>query len=131
MKIRRVVPNIRSTRPAESRDFYVNLLGFEVVMDMGWIVTFASPDNPTAQVSVVRHDEASHVFPDLTVEVGDVDAVHATAVARRAQIVYALTDEPWGVRRFCVADPNGRIVNVMSHRPAGVETGQGDGACSR
>jgi hypothetical protein len=27
-----------------------------------------------------------------------------------------LTDEPWGVRRFFVRDPNGVIVNVMEHR---------------
>ena len=119
MRIRRAVPNIRSTRLGESRDFYVSLLGFQVVMDMDGIITLASPDNPTAQVSIVRHDTESRVFPDLTVEVGDVDAVHATAVERGVEIVYPLTDEPWGVRRFFVADPNGRIVNVMSHRPQG------------
>jgi hypothetical protein len=26
-----------------------------------------------------------------------------------------LTDEPWGVRRFFVKDPNGVVVNVLSH----------------
>jgi hypothetical protein len=30
--------------------------------------------------------------------------------------VYPLTDEPWGVRRFFVRDPNGMIVNVVSHK---------------
>jgi len=32
--------------------------------------------------------------------------------------VYPLTDEPWGVRRFFVRDPNGVVLNVMSHRPS-------------
>lgn len=31
------------------------------------------------------------------------------------EIVYPLTDEPWGIRRFFVREPNGRVVNVTSH----------------
>jgi hypothetical protein len=31
------------------------------------------------------------------------------------RIVYPLTDEPWGVRRFFVEDPDGHIVNVLAH----------------
>ena len=116
MSIRRVVPNIASTRFDESREFYSGLLGFEVAMDLGWVVTFASPANPTAQISVVREDASAADHPHLTVEVEDVDAVHADAVARGLRIVHPLTDEPWGVRRFFVADPNGVVVNVVSHR---------------
>ena len=46
----------------------------------------------------------------------DVDAVHTKAVGLGLQVVYPLTDEPWGVRRFFVADPNGVVINVMSHK---------------
>ena len=61
-------------------------------------------------------------MPNVTVEVGDVDAVHAAAVAARATIVHPLTDEPWGVRRFLVEDPTGVVVNVMQHlAPAAAE----------
>ena len=112
------MPVIESDRLDESRDFYVGLLGFEVAMDMGWIVTFASPTNATAQVSVMSRDESSSVNPDLTIEVSDVDAVHDEAVRRGMRIVHPLTDESWGVRRFFVAEPNGAVVNVMGH-PAG------------
>ncbi|MGA2287514.1 MAG: VOC family protein, partial [Bradyrhizobium sp.] len=35
---------------------------------------------------------------------------------RGYSIVYPLTDEPWGVRRFFVRDPNGAVINVVSHR---------------
>jgi uncharacterized glyoxalase superfamily protein PhnB len=52
----------------------------------------------------------------VTVEVDDVDKVHAAAVERDCQIVHPLTDEPWGVRRFFVVDPNGLVLNIMSHR---------------
>jgi catechol 2,3-dioxygenase-like lactoylglutathione lyase family enzyme len=34
------VPNVASDKPDASRDFYAGLLGFQVAMDMGWIVTF-------------------------------------------------------------------------------------------
>ncbi len=42
MSIRRVVANIKSAYFDESRKFYTEFLGFDVAMDMGWIVTFRS-----------------------------------------------------------------------------------------
>jgi hypothetical protein len=33
-----------------------------------------------------------------------------------AEIVHPLQDEEWGVRRFYVRGPNGRVINVLSHR---------------
>ena len=115
MSIRRIVPDIQSDRPDESRTFYVELLGFEVAMDMGWIMTLVCSTNPTAQISILGSDATAPVVPQLTVEVADVDAVHAEAVRRRLEIVYPLSDESWGVRRFFVLDPNGVVLNVMSH----------------
>ena len=50
------------------------------------------------------------------IEVDDVDAAYATMVERGAEIVHPLQDESWGVRRFFVRDPNGRVVNVVRHR---------------
>ena len=37
MTIRRIVPLIEAADPAASRAFYVDVLGLEVAMDMGWI----------------------------------------------------------------------------------------------
>jgi catechol 2,3-dioxygenase-like lactoylglutathione lyase family enzyme len=119
MSIRRVVPDIASERPDESREFYVNVLGFDLAMDMGWIMTFVSPTNPTAQINVLRADATAPVVPAISVEVADVDAVHAIAVARGVEIVYPLTSEPWGVRRFFMRDPNGVVVNVVRHADPG------------
>jgi catechol 2,3-dioxygenase-like lactoylglutathione lyase family enzyme len=115
MSIKRVVPDIVSERIDESRKFYTEFLGFHVAMDMGWVLTFASPSNPTAQVTLVRGSEKATPHPNLSIEVEDVDAAHAKAVALGLQIVYPLTNEPWGVRRFFVTDPNGVIINVLSH----------------
>jgi catechol 2,3-dioxygenase-like lactoylglutathione lyase family enzyme len=113
--IRRAVPNISSDRPAETRDFFVDLLGFEVAMDMGWVMTVASPSNPSAQITIVGGDDMS--APGISVEVADVDAVHAKAVERGFDIAYPLRDEDWGVRRFMLRDPSGTVVNVLSHLP--------------
>jgi len=49
-------------------------------------------------------------------EVTDVDEAYARAVEQGIEIVYPLTDEPWGVRRFFAVDPNGAIINIVSHR---------------
>lgn len=97
---------------AAARDFYVDVLGFEVGMDMGSIVTLVSPSNPTAQITL--QDGRS---PNLTIEVEDVDAIHRVVQERGHEIVYPLTDEDWGVRRFFVRDPSGFVINVMMHTP--------------
>ena len=113
MTISRAVPNIRSERPAETRDFFVELLGFEVVMDLGWVVTVASPSNPSVQVTIVGNDDMA--APGISVGVADVDAVHAKAVEQGLEIAYPLRDEEWGVRRFMLREPSGTVVNVVSH----------------
>lgn len=121
MTIRRVVPDIATDLLGESRQFYTDILGFQVAMDMpmnaGRIMTLVSPSNPTAQISLLSGlaPVSEHREPTLTIEVANVDATHAKAVAAGAQIVYPLTTEPWGVRRFFVADPNGVVINVMTH----------------
>jgi uncharacterized glyoxalase superfamily protein PhnB len=112
--ISRAVPNIRSERPGEARDFFVELLGFEVAMDLGWVVTLASPTNPSAQVTIVGNDDMA--APGISVEVSDVDSVHAKAVEKGFEIVYPIRDEEWGVRRFMLREPSGTVVNVLSHR---------------
>ncbi|MCX5372473.1 MULTISPECIES: VOC family protein [unclassified Streptomyces] len=114
MAVRRVMPVIRSEAAQESREFY-GLLGFEEVMNLGWIMTLASPSTPTAQVSIMSGDKSAPVTPDMSVEVDDVDAAYALMRDSGAEIVHPLQDEEWGVRRFFVRDPDGRVVNVLRH----------------
>jgi predicted enzyme related to lactoylglutathione lyase len=116
MGVHRVVPDFQADDPAASAEFYAAVLGLEIVMDLGWIVTFAAPGNPAAQISVMREDASAPVQPDASVEVDDVDAAHAAAQRLGCEIVHPLTDEPWGVRRFFVREPGGRILNILEHR---------------
>lgn len=115
MQIRRVVPDFRAEDPAASREFYEQILGLEVVMDHGWILTFAAPGNPAAQISLMQRDASAPVEPDVSIEVDDVDEAYGAAQRMGAEILHPLTDEPWGVRRFFVRDPNGKVLNILSH----------------
>jgi uncharacterized glyoxalase superfamily protein PhnB len=115
MNIRRIVMDIQSDNFEENRKFYGNIVGLELGMDLGWIMSFGSPSNPSAQLTVVRKDATAPVNPNLTIEVENVDSVYADAIKNNLQIVHPLTDEPWGVRRFFVLDPNGLVVHIMMH----------------
>jgi catechol 2,3-dioxygenase-like lactoylglutathione lyase family enzyme len=112
--VRRAVPNISSDRPAETRQFFVDLLGFGMAMDLGWVQTLTSPSNPTAQVTIIANDDPA--APGISIEVDDVDAVHDRATDLGLEISYALRDEEWGVRRFMLREPSGTTVNIVSHR---------------
>ncbi|MDO8209102.1 VOC family protein [Conexibacter sp. CPCC 206217] len=115
MTVRRIVPNLGSPDPAASRTFYEQVLDLDVVMDHGWILTYAARDNPTAQLSIMSADASAPVNPDVSIEVDDVDAAHAAARRLGCEIVHPLTDEPWGVRRFFVREPTGLVLNILSH----------------
>lgn len=115
MSIRRVVPNLRSSHLEESREFYAGFIGLNVAMDMGWIITLVSPTNPTAQLSLITSDQTAPVHPDISIGVDNLGELHTEAIRRGLGIRYPLTNEPWGVRRFFVVDPNGRVVNLMTH----------------
>lgn len=110
---KRAVPNIKAGDPKATREFFTELLGFEVAMDLDWVATVASPENPSVQVTIVAGDDPS--APGMSVEVADVDAVYAAATEGSYEITYPIRDEPWGVRRFMLREPSGTIVNVLSH----------------
>jgi catechol 2,3-dioxygenase-like lactoylglutathione lyase family enzyme len=54
--------------------------------------------------------------PELSIEVDDIDAVHGRMIAAGFKVEYGPSDEEWGVRRFFVRDPYGRLVNILSHK---------------
>ena len=116
MTVRRVVPNLFDTDSALTREFYISTFELDIAMDMGWIVTLASAENPVAQISVFERDAESGRDPFVSIEVDDVDVVHTRALELGHEVVYSLRDEDWGVRRFMLRDPGGRVVNVLSHQ---------------
>lgn len=115
MTVSRIVPNLSVEQTAAVAQFYRDVLGLQPVMDLGWIVTLADPQRPGSQLSLITHDATGPVNPAVSLQVDDVDAAYAAAMAAGAEIVHPLIDEEWGVRRFFVRDPAGHVVNVLGH----------------
>ncbi len=115
MAVKRIVPNIDMPKPDEARAFYQNVLGLKVVMDHGWIITFASDAATIPQLSIAREGGAGTDVPDISIEVDDIDSVYERARSFGCEIVYELCQEDWGVRRFFVRDPAGKILNILAH----------------
>src|ERR671931_2324473 len=114
MGVKRIKPNILSDRFDESRSFYRDVIGLDGGDGLDWILFFGT-DKREVQLRVMKLDIKAHVHPDVSIEVDDVDAVYQRARAAEAEIVYPLTDEEWGLRRFFVRDPNGAVINVTEH----------------
>lgn len=115
MKVKRIVANVSTKKLSAAKRFYQGVLGLELLMDMDWIVTYGSNTKMTVQISFMSQGGSGAKVPDLSIEVDDVDEAHRRMKKARFKIEYALTDEPWGVRRFFVRDPLGNLVNILSH----------------
>jgi catechol 2,3-dioxygenase-like lactoylglutathione lyase family enzyme len=116
MKVKRIVANLHAPDPEVARRFYQELLGLEVLMDMGWIVTFGGPGEAPVQISVMTEGGSGTPVPALSIEVDDLDEALARASRLGIAIEYGPAVEPWGVRRFFVRDPLGTLVNILAHR---------------
>ncbi|MDE1994089.1 MAG: VOC family protein [Rhizobiaceae bacterium] len=116
MSVLRIVPNLAAADPGAAAAFYRDLLDLEIVMDHGWIVTFSCNSATTPQVSIASEGGSGTPVPDLSIEVDNIDLIYQRAKSQRLDILYELTDEPWGVRRFYVRDPFGKVVNILSHQ---------------
>jgi len=115
MAVRRIVTNIESDRLDMARAFYGDILDMAVVMDHGWIVTFAADTSMAPQISIASEGGSGTPVPDLSIEVDNYDDVLARVTERRLAIEYGPANEPWGVKRFFLRDPFGRLVNILSH----------------
>lgn len=124
MNIRRAVPVLTTDDQDAARAFYETYLGFRVSMDEDGMLMLVSPSVPTTQI-IIAWDSPTAVDTavttvDVSVEVDDVDKAFDRARAGGWEIVREIRDEPWGIRRFFLRDPTGRVINVASHIPPGV-----------
>jgi catechol 2,3-dioxygenase-like lactoylglutathione lyase family enzyme len=115
MKVKRIVANIEAKKPAAAKKFYHDILGLELLMDHGWIVTYGSSARMALQVSFASEGGSGTEVPAISIEVDDVDEAFRRMKKARFKILYPLTDEAWGVRRFYVRDPFGQVVNILAH----------------
>ncbi|QSI29748.1 glyoxalase [Variovorax sp. RKNM96] len=115
MQVKRIVANFEAVDISRARAFYQDVLGLELLMDHGWIQTYGSQAEMTVQVSFAVEGGSGTPVPDLSIEVDDVDAALEGMRAAGFSIEYGPVDEPWGVRRFFVRDPFGKLVNILAH----------------
>ena len=115
MAMKRIVTNIQVDKIANAKAFYCDVLDMKVVMDLGWIVTFAAESSVAPQVSVATEGGSGTCVPDLSIEVDNLDEVHQRIVVGGFAVEYGPVTEPWGVRRFYVRDPFGRLLNILTH----------------
>jgi catechol 2,3-dioxygenase-like lactoylglutathione lyase family enzyme len=114
MAVRRIIPYRESADPEATRTFYTRVLGLQEGNFGGGYFGFGSGQ---AQV-VFAPPGVEPALPDIGVDVGShkaVDAAHAEAVEAGHEVLYGPVDEPWGVRRFFVRDPNGVVLSVLAH----------------
>jgi len=116
MKVSRIVTNIATPDIALAKSFYHDILGLELLMDHGWIATYGSQDEMGIQISFAAQGGFNTPTPDLSIEVDDVDEAYARMKESGFPIEYGPADEPWGVRRFYVRDPFGKLINILAHK---------------
>jgi predicted enzyme related to lactoylglutathione lyase len=114
MKAVEAISNLHTDDVDRAREFFRCLGLTEVGMDQGWVARFMSTDSG-ACVQVVTRDATAPEDSVMTIKVDDVDAAYEAVQQRGYQIVHPITDEPWGIRRFFVRNPDGHVINVAQH----------------
>lgn len=115
-----VVKNLSS-----ARRFYSEHFGMSVVFETSWYVHLHGP-NPSIQLAfiVLGHESLPERYRNsratgvaVSIEVDDAHAQARRCNEAGLELVYPLTDEPWGQRHFMLEDPNGLVVDVIEPIP--------------
>lgn len=115
-----------TTKLAESKAFYTNLLGFGITFENEFYlllhtpdgkegISFLLPDHPSQQPFFHKPYTGKGMY--LTIEVEDVDKLYAELKKKGAVIKIAIRDEPWGDRHFAIEDPNGIGIDIVKYSP--------------
>ncbi|BCE01792.1 VOC family protein [Marinicellulosiphila megalodicopiae] len=115
MKVKRIVTNIKTTDPELGKDFYETIFGLDVAMDLGWIKTYANVGNMPVQISIATQGGSDTPVPDISIEVDDIETAINRIKKHNIKFEYGPIFEPWGVYRFYVRDPFGKLINVIAH----------------
>jgi catechol 2,3-dioxygenase-like lactoylglutathione lyase family enzyme len=115
MEVKGIVADFAATDVAKAALFYRDVLGLEIAMDHGWIATYAANSTMRSQISFASEGGSGTPVPDLSVEVDDLDEVLRRVKSANLPVEYGPANEAWGVRRFYVRDPFGRLINILTH----------------
>ena len=115
-----------TTKMAETKAFYINVLGFGVTFENEFYlllhtpdhqaeISFLLPNHPSQQPLFQKSFQGQGVY--LTIEVDDVDKIYNDIKKKKADIKIDIRDEPWGDRHFAIQDPNGVGIDIVKYAP--------------
>jgi catechol 2,3-dioxygenase-like lactoylglutathione lyase family enzyme len=115
MKVRRIVSNITVSDPKLAKSFTKKIGGLFILFDHCFIATYGSGEQINAQISFAAEGGSGTPVPELSIEVDDLNFVLEKVKKGGFEIEYGPVHEPWGVYRFFVRDPFGKLVNILVH----------------
>ncbi len=125
-RIERFTFGVTTERLEETRDFYVRLLGFQIVFEQSWFAHLRSPGGE-CEIGVLRPDrpEVPAAFGAcfggagawISFNVPDVEALLERCRALGITPEFGLREQAWGERHFGVRDPAGVLVNFAQRIP--------------
>ncbi|WP_099158239.1 VOC family protein [Virgibacillus ndiopensis] len=115
MKVKRIVANVETQDITKARYFYGEVLGLDQLMDLEFIATYGSHEKMDTQINFLSEGGSRTPVPDLSIEVDDLDNALDRIKKAGIPIEYGPVKEPWGVRRFYVKDPFGKLINILVH----------------
>jgi len=118
VRVKRITANVAAADVGAAARFYRDVLGLECLMDLGFIAIYGSQQPMTVQIGIASEGGSGTPVPDFSIEVDDLDAALAGMTQAGFPVEYGPVDEPWGVRRFYVRDPSGKLVNILAHGDA-------------
>jgi catechol 2,3-dioxygenase-like lactoylglutathione lyase family enzyme len=116
MRVTRIIANLPVADVEAANSFYTDYLGLRTEeFNMGWVARYTSPD-ARSSIQLVTGDASAPEESVASIHTDDVEAAYEEAQRLGYEIVYPLTTEPWGVRRFFVRAPDGNVLNIAYHR---------------
>jgi catechol 2,3-dioxygenase-like lactoylglutathione lyase family enzyme len=113
-----------TSKMAETKAFYTQVLGFGVVFENEFYllmhtpnheaeISFLLPNHPSQQALFQKPFQGQGAY--LTIEVDDVDTIYKELKNKGLFIKIDLRDEPWGDRHFAIQDPNGIGIDIVKY----------------
>lgn len=114
-----VTPNL-----AESKVFYTEKLGCQVIFEAEWYlllrwpggeeIGFLQPGLEAQHPAFRKMYEGNGMW--ISIEVEDVDHYYNLWLGKEVEMMIPLRDEPWGERHFAFRDPNGVSIDVVKYK---------------
>lgn len=106
----------------KTREWYVDLFGYQVAFHSDWFIHLNAPQASALELGIIlrSHKIVPMEFRGaatggmLTIVVEDVDKLHQKTISTGIEVLEAPQDLFYGQRRMLLTDPNGLLVDVSS-----------------